>query len=173
MSVRREGELWFIEAGKRRLTLRDSKGMHFLAALIDAPHRELHVLELSERGAGSDSDAGPMLDQKAKQAYRLRAEELRAELEEATDCNDSGRIERARQELDLLGAELARGLGLGGRDRRAGSVAERARINVQRRLRDVIRRITEQDRALGRHLEVSVKTGLFCMYAPSWPTPGA
>jgi len=177
MSVRREGELWFIEAGKRRLTLRDSKGMHFLAALIDEPHRELHVLELSGLGAGStsdsDSDAGPMLDKKAKEAYRLRAEELRSELEAATDCSDAGRIERARQELDLLGAELARGLGLGGRDRRAGSVAERARINVQRRLRDVIRRIAEQDRALGRHLELSVKTGLFCMYAPSWPTPSA
>jgi tetratricopeptide (TPR) repeat protein len=167
ISVRREGELWFIEVGKRRLTLRDSKGMHFLAALIDAPHRQLHVLELSE--LGEESDAGPLLDQKTKQAYRERAEELRFELEQATDHNDGGRIERARQELDLLGAELTRALGLGGRDRRAGSAAERARINVQRRLRDVIRRVAEQDRALGRHLELSVNTGLFCMYAPTWP----
>jgi hypothetical protein len=48
--------------------------------------------------------------------------------------------------LEALGAELSRAMGLGGRDKRAGSAAERARINVQRRLRDVIRRASEVDR---------------------------
>jgi hypothetical protein len=48
-------------------------------------------------------------------------------------------------------------------------MAERARINVQRRLRDAIRRVREQDERLGRHLELSIRTGLLCLYAPTWP----
>jgi hypothetical protein len=167
MTLRRSGEVWSIEAGRTQLTLIDSKGMKYLEALVLAPHRQLHVLELA--GIEVEGDAGPQLDEKAKQAYRVRAEDLRAQLEEANAFHDEGRIERVHQELDLLGTELARAFGLGGRERRAGSPAERARINVQRRLRDVIRRIGEQDSALGRHLDLSVKTGLFCMYAPTWP----
>jgi hypothetical protein len=165
--VAREGELWSLRAGGRRILLGDAKGLGYLEALVQEPHRAMHVLELA--GIDVAGDAGPVLDQKAKEAYRARAEDLRAELEEATANGDLGRIERARRELDLLGGELARAFGLGGRDRRAASAAERARINVQRRLKDVIRRVAEQDAALGRHLDFSVKTGLFCVYAPTWP----
>lgn len=167
LTLRRDGETWSIAAGGRPVTLVHGKGLAYLEALIAAPHRPVHVLELS--GLGEEGDAGPQLDEQAKRAYRARAEELREELEEATAFNDAGRLEKAQEELDQLGAEMARALGLGGRDRRAGSVQERARINVQRRLKDTIRRVAEQDEMLGRHLELSVKTGLFCMYAPTWP----
>jgi hypothetical protein len=39
-------------------------------------------------------------------------------------------------------------------------------VNVQRRLRDAVRRIAQQDPELGRHLERSVRTGTFCRYEP-------
>jgi len=168
MSLRRVGEVWSLEAGETQITLVDSKGMKYLEALVLAAHRQVHVLELA--GIDESGDAGPLLDERAKQDYRARAEELRAELEEATAFNDPIRTARAQRELDDLGTELARAFGLGGRERRAGSPTERARINVQRRLRDAIRRVGEQNASLGRHLELSVKTGLFCMYAPTWPS---
>jgi hypothetical protein len=57
-------------------------------------------------------------------------------------------------------------VGLGGRDRKAGAAAERARINVQRRIRDVIARVAEIDEALGRHLRRHLKTGVFCCWRP-------
>ncbi|HWU87610.1 MAG TPA: hypothetical protein VN253_10070, partial [Kofleriaceae bacterium] len=167
VSLRRDGDVWTLEVNGRKVTLLHSKGMSYLEMLIRSPHRPVHALELS--GIGEASDAGPQLDETARRAYRARAEALRAELEEATAWNDAGRVELAQRELDLLGAELARAFGLGGRERRAGSAAERARINVQRRLRAVQRRIAEQDEALVRHFELSLKTGLFCMYAPTWP----
>jgi hypothetical protein len=47
-----------------------------------------------------------------------------------------------------------------------GSRVERARVNVQRRLKDVIRRVEEQDPALGRYLAAAVKTGTWCSFAP-------
>ncbi len=83
--------------------------------------------------------------------------------------------------LDLLGAEkvaveieetqrkLLRPLGLGGRDRRAGSDAERARINATRHLRAAIQRIAERDDALGKLLGESIRTGAYCSYLPKVP----
>jgi hypothetical protein len=165
--LERDGELWVLSAGSLRVTLKHTRGLPYLEALVLAPHREVHVLELE--GREEVADAGPLLDAQAQQQYRARVEDLEEELEEATRFNDRGRIERAREELDALAGELSRGVGLGGRQRRAGSSAERARINVQRRLRDVVRRVAEQDAALGRHLEASLRTGVYCMYAPTWP----
>jgi non-specific serine/threonine protein kinase len=80
--------------------------------------------------------------------------------------NDAGRAARARAEREALADELARGVGLGGRERVAGAAAERARVNVQRRLKDALERISAADATMGRHLTRSVKTGMFCSYEP-------
>jgi hypothetical protein len=169
ITLQRTGDVWTLclPGSKARAVVQDAKGLQYLDALVREPHRELHVLALV--GAEESGDAGPHLDDEAKRAYRERAESLRETLEEATAHGDLGRAERARDELDALAAELGRAVGLGGRDRRAASTAERARINVQRRIRDAMRRVREQDEKIGKHLEASVKTGLFCVYAPTWP----
>ena len=117
-------------------------------------------------GAIDTGDAGEQLDARARGEYRARIESLREELAEAEANSDLGRAEHCRQELELLGRELARAVGLGGRDRKSAAAAERARVNVQRRLRDAIRRIGEQDAELEKHLNWAVKTGTFCSYDP-------
>jgi hypothetical protein len=167
LRLRREGDVWLLELDARRLQLQHAKGLAYLATLVASPHRPIHALELS--GSDERGDAGPLLDARARQSYRARAAELQRELDEASSFNDQGRVERLRSELDAIGDELARAFGLGGRARQQGSATERARINVQRRLRDVIKRVTEQDSALGRHLALSLKTGNFCIYSPTWP----
>jgi hypothetical protein len=63
-------------------------------------------------------------------------------------------------------AELAAAVGLGGRDRRAASDAERARLAVTQRVKAAIKRISGLHPGLGRHLGMSVKTGTFCVYTP-------
>jgi len=139
-----------------------------LALLVGSPGRELHALELAGGGAPHVREStGPALDQSARLAYRARIRELEAEIEEAQSCNQPGRAERARSELELVAAELSRAVGLGGRDRRSGSAAERARVNAQRRLTDAIRRIDRACPALGRHLEGAIHTGTFCCYDPT------
>lgn len=168
LRLRREGDVWLLEVDSRRLQLQHAKGLSYLDTLLAAPHRPIHALELA--GIEERGDSGPLLDARAQKAYRSRAAELQRELDEASSFNDQGRVERLRSELDAIGDELARAFGLGGRSRQHGSAAERARINVQRRLRDVIKRVTEQDSALGRHLALSIRTGNFCMYSPTWPT---
>ncbi|MBX3247687.1 MAG: AAA family ATPase [Myxococcales bacterium] len=169
-SLARDGELWRVTHAGHSFLLADTKGMRLLAQLVGEPGRERHVLDLaSETGArapGSAGDAGEILDGRARAAYAARARALRERLEDAEERADLGASERAREELEALEAELRRALGLGGRTRAAGATVERARVNVQRRLRDATRRIGEQDPALGRHLERSLRTGVLCVYEP-------
>jgi tetratricopeptide (TPR) repeat protein len=167
VSLLREGDVWLLQTDHIKLRLSHSKGLAYLETLLLAPYRPVHALELA--GVDEQSDGGPMLDEQARRAYRARAATLQQELEEATAFNDLGRSERLQRELDAIGDELSRAFGISGKARSQSSTAERARINVQRRLRDVIKRVTEQDKVLGRHLELSVKTGNYCMYAPTWP----
>ncbi len=113
-----------------------------------------------------ESDAGELLDHAAKRAYRERVGELEGEIAEAERHADAGRVAKLREEREALFAELARAVGLGGRARKAGSATERARVNVQRRLRDAIAKITEADAELGRFFERSIRTGTFCCFRP-------
>ena len=60
-------------------------------------------------------------------------------------------------------AELTGAYGLGGRPRRAGDPAEKARTTVTSRIRDAIGRVETVHPDLGRHLRASVRTGTFCV----------
>lgn len=166
LRLARDGELWALSADGRALGhLPDVKGMTYLSMLLDQPGRDLHVLELV--GAKDRTgDAGPLLDAQAVATYRDRIYELRSDLEEAEAWGDLGRREAAQNELQSLQSELARALGLGGRTRLAGSQLERARINVQRRLKDAVGRVTRLDRDSGAQIDRCLRTGTTCCYRP-------
>jgi len=165
----REGDAWAVSSGNRTVRLRDSRGLQVLAQLIGSPGVELHVLQLvspDDDGGRDRGDAGELIDAAAIQRYRARLLELREDLEEAEAFADAGRAARARSEIDALTEELARGVGLGGRARRAGNPAERARTAVQKRLRGAIDRIADALPELAHHLEQTIRTGVFCGYLP-------
>jgi hypothetical protein len=73
--------------------------------------------------------------------------------------------------MDFLVAELARALGLGGRDRRAASHAERARLNATRAIRAAMANLARADPTLGQHLAATVRTGRYCSYTPDPRVP--
>jgi hypothetical protein len=107
-----------------------------------------------------------MLDARAKAAYKARIDDLRAEIEEAESFNDPDRAGKARDELEFVARELARAVGIGGRDRRAGSHAERARLNVTRAIHAAQRILTREHPSLGHHLSLTIRTGRYCSYTP-------
>jgi hypothetical protein len=170
IALTQQGEVWTLRAGAESWNLKPSKGISYLSLLMAQPHEEIHVAQLVGAGDAITGDAGPQLDERAKASYRRRAADLRAEIDEATASADLGRLDRARAELEALGEELARAVGLGGRDRKAASDVERMRVNVQRRLRDAIERVRAQSPSLGQYLDASVRTGSFCSYSPAWTT---
>ena len=120
-------------------------------------------------GARSGRRPGRLLDAQARAEYRRRLAELEDELADAEQCADLGRAERARAERDFIAAELAAALGLGGRPRRTGDPAERARKAVAGRIRLTIGRIDRGAPDLARHLTNAVRTGTFCVYRPESP----
>jgi hypothetical protein len=90
-------------------------------------------------------------------------------LDEAAGWNDTGRMARLTDEKEQLASALAGAVGLGGRSRRAASNVERARVNVQRRIKDILRRIGKVEPSLGHHLAATVRTGTCCSYRPEAP----
>jgi hypothetical protein len=166
VTLRCEGEYWLVEGRGTSCRIKSTKGVELLARLVGEPNREIHVLDLVGSEGADAGDAGEVIDKDARNAYRARAAELREALDEAEAWNDGARAERLRDELEALETELVRATGLGGRQRRAGRAAERARINVQRRLADAMRRIGDVDAELGRHFASTVRTGVYCSYAP-------
>jgi hypothetical protein len=163
----REGEVWTVSWAGQQVRLKHSRALELLALLVESPGREFHVLSL---GAGDPDepidlgDAGELLDEDARRAYRGRITELGQELEEASAWADGARRDRLRAELEFLQDELARGVGLAGRPRRAGAALERARSNVQKRLRGLIRKLGAALPALGQHLDREIRTGIHVSY---------
>lgn len=167
-TLRRDGDDWVLEAGAERARLRDSRGLHYLRALVAAPARDLSALELVSGGGGLVAPGDrPVLDDAARKAYRRRLAQLEAELDAADAAGDAARGKRIEAERQALLAELRRASGLGGRARRTSPEAERARVNVTRTLRATIERIEVAAPKAGAHLRASVRTGIACRYDPA------
>lgn len=167
-TLQQEGDVWAIAHGGKVLRLRSSRGLALLAQLVAEPGREFHVLQLVS-GAGETpdgGDAGAHLDPTAIEQYRAKLLELREDLEDAEEQSDAGRAEKSRSDIESLTAELARAVGLGGRERRAGLAAERARTTVQKRIKSAVQRIADGLPELAAHFESAIRTGAFCGYLP-------
>jgi tetratricopeptide (TPR) repeat protein len=170
----REGEFWTIAYAGTTMRLRDVKGLRYIATLLAAPGLDVHVLELVADGDGKalDGDELHALDPQAKEEYRSRLEDLRGDLEEARGFADDERAARLEEEIDALVGELARAVGLGGRDRpSSSSPAERARVNVTKAIRTAIKLVERESPALADHLGAAIRTGRFCSYAPPGEAP--
>ncbi len=188
--LHRAGDIWTVEYEGGRLHLSDRRGVRLLALLLERPGTEVHCMHLiaavegtaaigpsiersdaHEIGLGIQRGTGPALDDQAKREYRDRIERLEAELDRARTRRDERAAGRVASELDFVRAELARGLGLSGRDRQPHDDAERARLSVTRALRSAIKRIGTSDPQLGERLDRCVRTGAYCVYDPGRERP--
>jgi class 3 adenylate cyclase len=178
---RQDGEFWTLAYEGNISRLRDSKGLLYLSRLLGQPYTEVHCEQLagvrlpgrSESlwralglRVGNLGDAGAVLDEKAKSAYRRRLDLLQEQLQEARDLGLCAHRMQIEEEMDALTRQLAAAVGLRGRDRRALATSERARINVTRAIRAALERIAHCDIGLGRHLRGTIRTGTFCSYNP-------
>jgi hypothetical protein len=161
-TLQREGELWTIAYAGTSVQVRDLKGLRYLAALLAHPGEELSVVSLASGDAGAEGTES----EEDRSGIEQRLDALREEIEESARWNDLARGERARREWEELEAELAATLGLGGRDRRTGTPVARARYSVTKAIRNAVRLIAREHAVLGRHLETTVRTGLYCRYQP-------
>src|SRR5262249_51687522 len=166
----RQGEVWAITFEGKTVHLKHSKGLADLALLLSQPGTDLEAIGLAQGNSSRRTPAAPgdpMLDRRALVSYRTRLRELEGRLDEAEARDNPEGYSRLEAERQALVDELRRATGLGGRTRRLGDEAERARKAVSSRIRLSIAAIQAAHPALGEHLEHSIETGTLCSYSPA------
>ena len=189
----RKGDYWTLSYGDEHSLVPDRKGLRYIAYLLCYPQREIHVLDLVSftetrkacqplldredpptnhdpsvdgRRARGVGDAGELLDQQAKYAYKQRLTELAQELRQVKKHGDEQRAVELEDEIEAIERELRSAFDRNGRARVPASVAERARVNVTRTVSLAIDQIASLNPKLGIHLKGSIRTGYFCSYRP-------
>ncbi|MBI4518684.1 MAG: AAA family ATPase [Deltaproteobacteria bacterium] len=172
---RREGDYWVVSDNGCVLHLKDSKGLQYLAYLLRHPGREFHALDLAKQHPETRqlgrlglpiTNGMAILDGRARADYSRRLADLREDIEEAERHHDTGRAGRLRQEVDFITEQVAAAVGLGGRNRTVADGAERARVAVSKRIKEVVKRIRDGNPKLGHYLSKTIKTGTLCAYVP-------
>jgi hypothetical protein len=153
----------------KQVQVPDSKGLGDLAVLISAHGADVHVLTLIGHKLAR-LGADPVLDERAKAAFKSRLADLAWEMEDADAAGRAERAETLRSERDALIHEVAAAAGLGGRDRRLGDETERARKTVSARVRDALSKIERVHPELAAHLRSALRMGTVCSYTPAEPT---
>jgi hypothetical protein len=76
-TFRHEGDYWTLDYGGRTVLVRDARGLHYLAPLLRAPGRPIHVLDLVRIDGAASADLERARIRVAKgittAIYRLRA----------------------------------------------------------------------------------------------------
>jgi MoxR-like ATPase len=175
-----DGQVWTLRFAGRTVHVRDAKGLHDLSVLLARPGADIAAADLlnptgeptvaARRRFGAD----PVIDERARTAYRDRLGALDADIRNALDSGADRRAAELDQERVALVEELRRAAGLGGRPRRLGDETERARQAVTARIRDTLKRLRSAHPELADHLAMSISTGSHCRYRPeplvTWST---
>jgi predicted ATPase len=183
------GDYWTIGLETSRFLIKDIKGLHYLQRLLQHPGKEFHALDLLKSAGpgtitadtvvgreealpvgitfrpGLSGDAGEMLDAQAKREYRRRLRQLNELLEDQRERGNHEHADQIESEIEFLSREIERAVGIGGRDRRMGSNAERARLSVTAAIKTALEKISQYDPTLSEWLDGHIRTGLFCRYA--------
>ncbi|MFB4262955.1 AAA family ATPase [Nonomuraea sp. GTA35] len=172
-AFRFDGEVWTLTFAGRTVHLPDSKGLADLRVLLARPGIDVPAVELlnppggevviAARSMGGDD----VLDEEARARYRRRLELLDEEIDRAVELGEERRAAEFDAERQALLDELRTAAGLGGRPRRLGDEAERARKAVTNRIRNTLRQLDQRHPELAAHLRASVSTGSTCRYLPA------
>ncbi|MET9250905.1 AAA family ATPase [Nonomuraea sp. NPDC003709] len=178
-AFRLDGGVWTLTFAGRTVHLPDSKGLADLRVLLDRPGSDVSAVELLNPAGGEvvlatrSMGGDDVLDEEARIRYRRRLELLDDELDRAAELGDNRRAAELDAERTALLNELRTAAGLGGRPRRLGDEAERARKAVTNRIRNTLRQLDQRHPELAAHLRSSLSTGATCRYHPSpevrWP----
>ncbi|GAB3980390.1 hypothetical protein GCM10029978_078320 [Actinoallomurus acanthiterrae] len=172
-TIRRQGRMWILSLGDHQAVVPHRLGVGYLARLLTSPH-PISALELATSATGDttlvEPARHPMVDERARSAYRRRAEELTRRLAQAAS-SDPEPDERLHAEREALLQELSRTADRGGRTRSFPDPRERARTAVRKAIKRAIDDIYAADATIGGILRSSITTGATCRYTPDAERP--
>ncbi len=168
---RRRGRAWDVRfRNGRPFILLPSRGAAYLHLLLSRPGRPFTALELRSlatrrREQYALGNSGENGDRQAREDYRVRFEELQAQMQKARKDNDLGQQELIQQEMAWLLSELG-GERTGAARRPEARARKRLRQSVSVAIGRAIEVIGQDDEALARHLRQYVHRGLNPCYTP-------
>lgn len=174
-TFRFDGQVWRLTYRGVTVHVPDAKGLHDLHALLGRPGVDVPAADLLFPGGGEvagavrRTGADPVLDERAKAAYRTRLTRLDEQIDAALDRGATSLAAELDRERAALLAEIRRATGLHGRSRRLGDETERVRKAVTERIRNTLRKLDQRHPELAEHLRRSVSTGTTCRYDPPEP----
>jgi tetratricopeptide (TPR) repeat protein len=170
-TFQKQGQVWQLAFAGRTVQLPDARGLRDLRYLLSRPGQVVSVLDLlgDTSAAPAAARGAAVLDERARREIRARLRELDADQADAEATGDGERAALAREERQALAEAVAHDFGLGGRPRLLGDPVERARKTVTTRIRRTIATVARAHPELGRHLDRSIDTGVWCVYRPPEP----
>ena len=185
-----KGEYCEITFNQKTVNLRNTKGIRYIAYLIQNQNKSIHVSELfravnppdtsqtnytlscmtedvlaSEGFSLSNLDDNvELLDKKTIEELGLRIEQLNDGMEEAKEFGDFEECERLETDKDRIITYLSANMGLGGKSRTSNNLFEKIRKSIQKRIRVDLIKIHCSSPEFAEHLQTTLKTGMFCEY---------
>jgi 7-cyano-7-deazaguanine synthase in queuosine biosynthesis len=195
---RQEGQRWTVRFAGQTRHFNHSKGLRYLARLLEHPGRDFHALDLAQDRSPGDgpvdraqlarwlpanlsgeglSLAGPadddVLDAKARRQYQARIRYLRKQRDEVPSPGAEQRLAAIDTEITELQRALRSATDVRGRARQFDSATDRSRKAVSSALHRSLKTIGEFHPHLHRHLKICVSIGTYCVYNPDSPTTWA
>jgi tetratricopeptide (TPR) repeat protein len=167
----REHDGWQMSFDGKVLRLRHAKGLSDIAELLAKPNDQIHCTQLM--GSGLEVKSQTIVDEKSMREFKKRLTGLQEEIALLELQNNPGGLTSLYEEYDQLLDVIKAATGLGGRRRNMESPLDKIRSAVTWRIRSAIKKISDGHPAFGKHLDNSVKTGLFCSYSPEKPVSWA
>lgn len=161
------GDFWEIQYANKSTTLKDCKGLHDIAQLLQEPEKDFHCTDLM--GTILIESGTPLIDEKAMKAYKQQALKLQVAISDAEEIGLYEKADALREELESFSEQLSQTVGLSNAIRKTGSSVEKARAAVTWRIRNAIKKIENSHPQLAKHLTLSIKTGSYCSYTPEMP----
>jgi hypothetical protein len=188
---RKEGEAWTLVYQEKTSQLKDSKGLFYIAYLLEHPGREIHARELQQVAEGMPAtvghahvhasaeqleeeglheirqdDCATALTRADRLKYEAGLKELEMQVKEARQKGLTRRAADLQTRADDLKQRLRADFGLHGRARNSQSPNEKARKAVAKCIGDAIAKIGEYNEPLARHLNISIRRGHYLQYDP-------
>ena len=170
---REEDGGWSVGDEGAAFGLGDMKGLHYVRYLVERPGEEVDARTLYAAFAGhggviiDEGDVGEVADATALASYRRRLSEIGTQLDAADRRGDQAGAHALHAERDAILAQLRAATGLGGRPRRTGGTAERARVAVRKAIAAALAQVGTHDPGVARLLRDSVRTGMTCRWDPN------
>lgn len=193
--IAKEGDIWTITFRGNSVRLGDLTGLTYIVYLLQHPNESISATQLVEIRTEKQTsglhnamskqqieeegliqvvnlgDSGEAADPKTRKEVRTRLLEIEEEKMEAERLADSEKYDELEEKTEQLKRYLSRNYGQGNRPRRAGSHADRMRVNVNRAIQRVVGKIRKQNEALAAYLKSTIKTGYQVSYTPDPNNP--